>query len=58
MGQEVNVNTTLSNYQKTDFGVVMPFTINIDMGQFAMQVNTKKVEINTAVDEKIFQMSK
>lgn len=58
MGQEVTVNTTLSNYQKTDFGIVMPFTMNIDMGQFAMQVNTKKVEINKAIDEKIFEMSK
>lgn len=58
MGQEVTVNTMLSNYQKTEYGVVMPFTINIDMGQFAMQVNTKKVEINKTIDEKIFEMSK
>ncbi|CAN5613355.1 hypothetical protein BH10BAC2_BH10BAC2_06050 [soil metagenome] len=56
MGQEVTVNTTLSNYQKTDFGIMMPYTINIDMGQFAMQINTKKVEINKAIDEKIFEM--
>ena len=56
MGQEVTVTTTLSNYQKTDFGIFMPFGINIDMGQFALDITTKKVEINGAIDEKIFDM--
>ena len=56
MGQEVTVTSTLSNYQKTDFGIFMPFGINIDMGQFALDITTKKVEINGAIDEKIFDM--
>ena len=56
MGQEVTVTTTLSNYQKTDFGIFMPFGMSIDMVQFALDVTTKKVEINGTVDPKIFDM--
>ncbi|MEP6845617.1 MAG: hypothetical protein ABI861_06425 [Panacibacter sp.] len=56
MGQEITVTTTLSNYQKTDFGIFMPFAINIDMGQFTLDVTTKKIAINGAIDEKIFDL--
>ena len=56
MGQEVTVTTAYSNYQKTDFGIFMPYSININMGQFALDIATKKVEINGNVDEKIFEM--
>jgi len=58
MGQSVTVTTTYSNYQKTDFGVFMPYTTNVDMGQFALTVNTKKVEVNKEIDPKIFEMPK
>ena len=57
MGQEVTVTTTLSNYQKTDFGVLMPFAMNIDMGQFTLDITVKKVEINGTIDDSIFSMS-
>jgi hypothetical protein len=58
MGQQVTVTTSLSNYQKTDFGVYMPYTIHLDMGQFALDVTTQKVEVNKDIDPKIFEMSK
>ena len=58
MGQEVTITIKLSNHQKTDFGVVMPYTTDIDMGQFALKVNVKKVEANKAVDLAIFEMGK
>jgi len=58
MGQDVTITSTYSNYTKTDFGVFMPYTINIDMGQFAMTANTKKVEVNKEIDPKIFDMPK
>jgi len=58
MGQEVTVTTTYSNYQKTDFGLMMPYTVNVDMGQFALTNNTKKVEVNKDIDPKIFDMPK
>ncbi|MDN3655456.1 hypothetical protein QWZ08_07460 [Ferruginibacter paludis] len=56
MGQTVTVTTTYSDYQKTDFGVFMPYATNTDMGQFAFKLNTKKIEINKDIDAKIFDM--
>jgi hypothetical protein len=58
MGQTVTVTVTPSNYKQTDFGVYMPYTTHIDMGQFAMDINTQKVQVNTDIDPKIFEMSK
>jgi outer membrane lipoprotein-sorting protein len=56
MGQDVTITINFSNYQKTEFGISLPYTTDIDMGQFALKVNTKKVEVNKAVDPAIFQM--
>lgn len=58
MGQPATIIITLSNYQKTDFGVVMPFTTSMDLGQFSLIVNTKKVEFNKEVNAGIFDMPK
>lgn len=58
MGQTVTVTTTYSNYQKTDFGIMFPYAANIDMGQFSLTMNTKKVEINKEIDPKIFELPK
>jgi hypothetical protein len=58
MGQQVTVTATLSNYKQTDFGTYMPYTVHLDMGQFALDVNTQKVEVNKDIDPKIFDMSK
>lgn len=56
MGQTTTVTVMLSNYQKTDFGIFMPFTTSMDLGQFSLLMNTKKVEFNKAVDASIFDM--
>ncbi len=58
MGQDVEVKATFSNHKKTDFGIVIPYTTNVDMGQFALTVNVQKVEINPTVDPAIFDMPK
>lgn len=58
MGQEVTITATYSNFQKTDFGMTLPYTTDIDMGQFALKMNTKKVQANTTVDPSIFNMPK
>jgi len=57
MGQEMDVTTNYSDYQKTDFGYVMPFTLDTDYGgQFSFTVNMKKIEVNKPVDPEIFNM--
>ena len=58
MGQEATVTSTLSNYQKTDFGTAMPYALNVDMGQFALAVTVQKVEMNKTIDPTIFDMPK
>jgi hypothetical protein len=59
MGQEIEITRTYSNYQKTEYGYTMPFTIDISYGaQFNMTSTVKKVQINKEIDQKIFEMAK
>lgn len=57
-GQSTNITVSFSDYKKTDFGLVVPYTMGIDMGQFNMKSTTTKVELNKAVDPSIFDMPK
>ncbi|TMI98126.1 MAG: outer membrane lipoprotein-sorting protein [Bacteroidetes bacterium] len=58
MGQTVDVTTTYSDFKKTDFGIVLPYAKNIDMGMFQLAQKTEKVEVNKAIDLKIFEIPK
>jgi hypothetical protein len=59
MGQEVEVKSTYSDFQKTDYGLVVPRSINIDFGgQFAVSSKLEKVDVNQPVDASIFEMKK
>lgn len=56
MGQDVQITSTLSDYRKTDQGLVLPFKTEVDYGgQFSLVLNTKKVEFNKPVDPVIFE---
>ncbi len=58
-GQEAEVFTTYSNYQKTPEGLMMPMSMSIPLGPgFNADLTVAKVEINKAVDESIFKVSK
>ena len=56
MGQQVDITTTYSDYKKTDFGVVVPYTKSVDMGMFQYTQKVNKVEVNKQIDQKIFEM--
>jgi len=58
MGQVVDVTITYSDYKKTDFGIMLPYTKNLDMGAFQLTQKIDKVEANKAIDPKIFDMPK
>lgn len=58
MGQEITVTAGFSDYRKTDYGIVLPYVNNIDMGQFALKMTVKKAEVNKSVDPTIFEMGK
>jgi hypothetical protein len=58
MGQPVEVTTTFSDFKKTDFGLVLPHTRNVDFGMFQLAQTVNKVEVNKEIDPSIFQMPK
>jgi hypothetical protein len=49
-GQETEVITDLANYQKTPEGILVPMSLTLPFGE----AKISKVEVNLAVDEKIF----
>jgi len=58
MGQDVNIASTYSDYKKTDFGFIFPYTIDTNFGQFSYTTTVTKVEINKPVDPSVFAMPK
>ena len=59
MGQQVEVKSTYSDFQKTDYGLVVPHSIEIDFGgQFTVSSKMQKIEVNQPVDASIFEMKK
>lgn len=57
-GQEMEMTSTYSDFRKTDFGVVMSYTADLDYGQYKMKSIINKVEFNKPVDVAIFEMKK
>lgn len=58
-GQEVEITITFSEYKKTDFGIVMPFSTGIDFGgNFQLTSKINKMEFNKDIDPSIFEMPK
>ena len=53
-GNEVDVTTNLSNYQKLPEGIMVPLSIGLPFGEMIIS----KVEINKPIDENIFKPSK
>lgn len=58
MGQSVDVTVTYTDYKKTDFGIMVPYTKNVDMGMIQMVQKTNKLEVNKDIDPKVFDMPK
>ncbi len=57
--QDVNVTTTLSDYRKTDIGLMIPYAISVDFGgPFSLSISVNKVEFNKPVDPDICAMPK
>ena len=56
--QDVDITTTFSDYRKTDAGYMLPYAIDVDLGQFQFSVTIKKVEMNKEIDPAVFAMPK
>jgi outer membrane lipoprotein-sorting protein len=58
-GQTAELAVVFSDYRKTDYGFVVPFSIETTLPQgLTMTSSVKKVEVNKEVDPKIFDMPK
>lgn len=58
-GQDVDMTTSYSDYRKTDTGMLMPYSMDVDFGgQFQLTISVKKLEVNKPVDPSIFDMPK
>ncbi|MEO7767333.1 MAG: hypothetical protein ABIS01_07895 [Ferruginibacter sp.] len=59
MGQQMEITASFSDFKKTDFGVTMPFAIDLDFGgQFQLTSKVNKISFNEPVDAVIFEMGK
>jgi len=56
--QDIDITTKFSDYRKTEVGFMVPYAIDIDLGQFQLSVAVKKVELNKTIDPAVFQMPK
>ncbi len=58
-GNAGETSSIFSDYRKTDFGYVVPYSIETSLPQgMTMTSTVKKIEINKDVDPKIFDMPK
>jgi hypothetical protein len=55
-GQATDVTTTYGNYQKTDFGYMTPYKVDVDLGQVQLGYVIKSVTVNKDIDPKVFEM--
>jgi hypothetical protein len=59
MGQPTDLTITYSDYKKTDMGITIAYTTEINYGgQFSVTNTVKKVEFNKTIDPSIFVMPK
>jgi outer membrane lipoprotein-sorting protein len=58
MGQPVELVTSFSNWKKTDAGILFPYTVELNTGQFTLVTNITKLQTNPDIDPKIFEMPK
>lgn len=56
--QDVDITMSFSDYRKTDVGFMVPYAIDVDLGQFQLSIAVKKVELNKTIDPAVFEMPK
>jgi hypothetical protein len=57
-GQEVEMTVENSDFRKTDFGTIMPYSMKIDFPGLTITNTSNKIEINKEFDKAVFEMPK
>jgi len=57
-GQDIQIVITFADYKKTDAGLAVPHSMNMDFGQFQLAANYTKIEVNKKIDPVVFEMPK
>jgi hypothetical protein len=57
-GQETETTIAFSDYKKTEYGNMMPYSQQIILTQMTLTITNKKIEVNKEIDPKIFDMPK
>ena len=58
-GEQIETSVQFNNYKKTDYGYVIPVNYEVTLPQgFALNITSKKTEINKDIDMKLFEMQK
>lgn len=57
-GQEMETSAVFTNYQKTDYGLVVPINTEVTLPGVTLNITSKKVEVNKEVDMKLFEQPK
>ena len=48
----------MSDYRKTDAGILYPFTESLDLPSMSLGISIKKITVNPTIDPTIFDMPK
>jgi hypothetical protein len=57
--QDMNITTSLSDYRKTEIGLMIPYAMTVDFGgQYSLSITVNKVEVNKTVDPGICDLPK
>jgi outer membrane lipoprotein-sorting protein len=57
-GQQMEMTVENSDFRKTDFGTVMPYSMKLDFPGLTITNTSNKIEINKEIDKAVFEMPK
>ena len=57
-GQQIEMSAENSDFRKTDFGTVMPYSMKLDFPGLTITNTSTKIEINKEIDKSVFEMPK
>jgi hypothetical protein len=57
-GQQIEISVENSDFRKTEFGTIMPYSMKIDFPGLTIINTSNKIEVNKEIDKAVFEMPK